>query len=90
MNPDDIRLMLDTDPFALAAKYLFIAGAFGLYALCVTRQKMNYVDAAKAIVGLKSVQNRDWIFTLVHIGTIVGVLVLMTIAMQRNLGGGAA
>lgn len=82
--------MLDTDPFALAAKYLFVAGVAGLYALCVIRQKMNYVDAAKAIVVLKSVQNRDWIFTLVHIGLIVGVLAMMTIALHRNIGGATA
>lgn len=60
MNPEDIRVIMDMDPFALAGRYLFLGGMVGLYTLCLTRQNMSCIDAAKAIVGLKPVRDRDW------------------------------
>lgn len=85
MNLEDIQIMMNSDPYALAGKYVFIIGIVTLYALCIFRQKMNAKDSALAMIGVKKVLNRDWLFTLCHIGLIVTVLVLMTIALQRNL-----
>jgi len=82
MDPSELQQLLQTNPFAITAKYLFVFGILGLYLMCMFRQGMSYKNSALAIVGLKAVSGRDYVFNICHFGLIVVVLLLMLMALQ--------
>lgn len=81
----EMLAIIETDPLVVLGKYIFFAGVALLFLLMLKRHKMSAPDAFKAVVGLKRVANRDWLFNLAHITVILIPLVLMAAGMSRQL-----
>lgn len=68
------------NPYAIAATYVFWAGAVALIALMVIRYKMPLLNAILVIVGVKRIPKKDGWFDL--LGGVLAIALMILMAMS--------